>query len=127
MWTGMKRWFRKHFFTEWQHVGLFERTMRYKFKDWTLYIHCYESQHGDRVLEVIGAMELDNSAATYDKSDFESKFEISPLYQKELYPWLKGRENSNIPGFEFVKTKKFDFTRKLKDKDTVVLDIDEKA
>lgn len=127
MWTGMKRWCRKYFCTEWQHVGLFEQTMRYKHSEWTLYIHCYESQHSDREIEIVGARALDSKAAEYDKSEFESKFEISPLYQKELYPWLKGRENSNIPGFALVKTKKFDFTRKLRDENTIVLNDDEKA
>ena len=127
MWSGIKIWFRKHFCTEWQHVGLFERTMRYQFKDWTLYIHCYESQHGDRKVEVIGALDGDHSAVDYNKEEFDSKFEISPLYQKELYPWLKGREHTDIPSFVCVKTKKFDFTRKLKDKDTIVLEIDENA
>jgi hypothetical protein len=40
---------------------------------------------------------------------------------------LKGRENTNIPGFALVKTKKFDFTRKLRDENTIVLNNDEKA
>ena len=128
MWTRLRNLFRRLFFyTEWQHVGLFERTIRFEHEGWQTYIHCFESNYGDRKIEIVGAKESVSKAKEYDEKGFDSKFEISPLYQKELYPWLKGRENTNIPGFEFVNTKKFDFTRKLKDKDTIVLEIDENA
>ena len=127
MWTGIKRWFRNVFCTEWQHVGLFEVVTRYKHSGWTTYIHCYESQHGDREIEIIGAMAMTSEAQVYDKSDFESLIKISELYQKELYPWLKGRAHDKIPHYELVKSQKFDFTKKLKGETPIVLNDDDKA
>lgn len=125
MFSGIRRFFRKLFFTNWQHVGLFEYPMRFGFDDWELYIHCYESQHGDRRIEIIGCRP-DASGAKKHGNDLEEKFKITKLYQTELYPWLKGRIHGKIPGYELVKSEKFDFTQKLKGKAPIILNDDEK-
>jgi hypothetical protein len=127
MWTKFKNWFRHVFFyVEWQHVGLFEHTMRFSHEPWQLYIHCFESKYGDRRIEIIGAKELASEAKVYDEKDFDGKFEISKLYQTELYPWICGRANAGIPGYELVKTEKFDFTKKLRGETPIILNDDEK-
>ena len=127
MWTRFKNWFRTKFcHVDWQHVGIFEHTMRYKHDPWQLYIHCFESQRGDRRIEIVGAKEAMNEATLYVEDDFNGKFEISKLYQTQLYPWLCGRADAGIPGYELVKSQKFDFTKKLKGETPLVLNDDEK-
>lgn len=128
MWTRLRNFFRRWFFyTEWQHVGLFEHEMRYNHEGWQTYIHCFESNYGNRKIKIVGAKAAVSKAKEYDTDDFESIFHVSVLYQKELYPWLEGRANDKIPGFDFVKSKKFDFTKKLKGETPIVLNDDEKA
>lgn len=125
--TGIRRFFRKIFFTDWQHVGIFEvESFRYDFENWKLYIHCFESQHGDRKIEIVGAQDQQKGAKSYT-SGLGDKFRITKLYQTELYPWLCGRVHGRIPGYEIVKSQKFDFTKKLKGETPIILNDDEKS
>lgn len=124
MFTGIRRFFRKIFFTDWQHVGLFEVKMRYEYDDWRLYIHCFESRHGNRKIKIIGCQSTKSGAESYGRGLAE-KFKTTKLYQTELYPWLKGRVHGRIPGYELVKSQKFDFTKKLKGQTPIILNDDE--
>ncbi len=127
MWTRFRNWIRtKFFYAEWQHVGLFEHTMRFEHEGWQTYIHCFESNHGDRKIEIVGAKEAVTEAKAYSEKDFDGKFRISKLYQTELYPWLCGRADAAIPGYELVKSQKFDFTKKLRGETPIILNDDEK-
>ena len=101
--------------------------MRFSHDSWTVYIHCFESKYGDRRIQIVGARELASEAEKYKASDFDGKFEISKLYQTQLYPWLCGRKDAAIPGYELVKSQKFDFTKKLKGETPIILNDDEKA
>jgi hypothetical protein len=126
MWTRFKNWFRTKFcHVDWQHVGIFEKTFRYDYDDWMLYVHCFESQRGDRRIEIVGCREERKGAEKYN-SGLEDKFKITKLYQTQLYPWLCGRADAGIPGYELVKSQKFDFTKKLKGETPLVLNDDEK-
>jgi len=127
MLTKFKNWFRTKFcHVDWQHVGLFEHVMRYDREEWMTYIHCFESFRGDRRIEIVGAYNLLSEAKKYKIDDFDGKFKITKLYQTELYPWLCGRADAGIPGYELVKSQKFDFTKKLRGETPIVLNDDEK-
>lgn len=124
MFTGIRRIFRKVFFTNWQHVGLFEYEIEYEYNTWKLYIHCFESQFGDRKIKIVGCRPARAGAEPYGR-DLARKFRTTKLYQTELYPWLKGRVHGRIPGYELVKSQKFDFTKKLKGQAPIILNDDE--
>ncbi len=127
MWTRFRNWLQsKLFYVDWVHVGVFEHKMRFSHEPWQLYIHCFESKHGDRKIQIVGAMEAVSEAKDYKGSDFDGKFRISKLYQTELYPWLCGRADAGIPGYELVKSQKFDFTKKLRGETPIILNDDEK-
>ena len=124
MWIKIKRFFSIN--TEWQHVGLFEKDMPFAHDTWRVYIHCFESEYGERKIEIVGCKADVREAAVYEEDRFDSKVKISSLYQTELYPWLCGRSNGRIPGFEIVKSKKFDFKKKLKGEAPIILNDNEK-
>ena len=127
MWTKFRKWFRNTFcYVDWVHVGIFEHMMKYSHDTWQVYIHCFESQYGDRKIKIVGAKESTSEAKVYSEKDFDGKFRISKLYQTELYPWLCGRADAGIPGYELVKSQKFDFTKKLRGETPIILNDDEK-
>lgn len=124
MFTGIRRFFRRIFFTDWQHVGLFEiNSFRYSYEDWKVYVHCFESKHGGRKIKIVGCRPDVRGAEKYGRG-FKEKFHTTKLYQTELYPWLKGRAHGKIPGYELVKSQKFDFTKKLKGQAPIILNDD---
>ena len=110
--------------TDWQHVGLFTTNFEFEHDNWNLTIHCYESRWGTRKVEIYGSY-LQWSRTNLATTNIRTRLKTTKLWQQEIYPWLKGRVHSKIPGYEFVKSQKFDFTKKLKGQAPIVLNDDE--
>ena len=112
------------FWTEWQYVGLFVRKAEYEGSDYRVYLHCYESRWGKRKIK-IGAYRHKYASNISGGPIIKNRIRTGDFYQTQMVPWLEGRNHDEIPGFEIVKSGKWDFTKKLKGETPVVLNDDE--
>lgn len=120
-------WLLERLWSEWQQVGTFETIVKIPENSWTsnehpVFIHCFESRWGTRRVEI----NVQWHAMKIFHYKYRAKVRRARLFQTEIYPWLNGRQHTKIPGFQVVKSKKWDFKKALLGETPVVLNDDEK-
>lgn len=87
----MFAWLRKE---KWLHVKAFKIDRNNTYRTNVYYIHCFESDRGNRKIECV----LDGEP--YDIKKKDNWLVTTELYQMQIYRWLHGRRDPDIPTYE---------------------------
>jgi len=103
---------------DWQYVGAFDAGTfqmshpdHYSDQHVGVTVHCFESRWGTRHARIVVRRHGIESLANCLHYSAVRK---STVWQKEIYPWLRGRHANKIPTYKKLKGGKWDFRRMLR-------------
>lgn len=116
---------------DWQYVGAFDMEKikmshpdNYSDQYVEVIVHCFESRWGTRHARIV--VKRYGVESLFNFTHY-SNIRKSTIWQKEIYPWLRGRNVSKIPSYKKIKGGKWDFKRILKGMGFGPLNEDENA
>jgi hypothetical protein len=81
---------------KWALVKSFKLDRKYFPKDMVYHIHCFESEKGSRKAEYLC------EGKPYNMKDTNMWLHTTDIYQMQIYRWLNGRRDPEIPTYEQI-------------------------